>query len=254
MNKKLEIKRLMGEPTMLFEKFHWKTKLNKKNDFIRDNQIQKLPLTMKQIHFKAYARFKKINLRKKNFTTRLKEALIKRRSKRSLIGNKPITIDKLGTLLYYSAGLDYYNNKYDSRRLYPSAGARYPLEIYLLPRNIQSLNKRYIYHYNVKEHSLEGRLASKYKLNNLFQQDFVKSASAIILISGVFKRTHIKYGDRGYRYTLIECGHLGQNLYLVAEAIKVNICAICGFYDNEINKLLHLDGITEAILYCFAIY
>ena len=80
-------------------------------------------------------------------------------------------------------------------------------------------------------------------------QEYVRQASIVVLISGVLERTKLKYGERGYRYTLLDIGHLGQNLYLSCTALELAIMTTCGFFDDEANKLLRLDGVNETAMY-----
>lgn len=247
-----QLKKLLFKPSSIFELFHARTNLNKNTEKLAKDRKKALSLLPKRIYFKAYTRFKRVYLNVSKLPLLLKQALVKRQTVRSNKYDQKINILDLGTLLYYSAGLKYYRSVRESRRFYPSAGARFPLEVYLLTPGVKGLRKDCIYHYNVKEHSLESRITA-YNLTNLFQQSFVKNSSAILIISGVFKRMNSKYSDRGYRYTLIECGHLGQNIYLVGAALNINVCAIGGFYDQEINQLLHIDGLSEAALYCFSL-
>lgn len=70
----------------------------------------------------------------------------------------------------------------------------------------------------------------------------------MIAISSVFGRNKVKYGERGYRYSLIDRGHLGQNIYLVSTLLKLNCCAIGGYVDGKINKLLDVDGTEESVV------
>lgn len=84
-------------------------------------------------------------------------------------------------------------------------------------------------------------------------QDWVKKSSAVLIISAIYKRTEIKYGSRGFRYVLLEAGHVGQNIYLIASALKLKCCVIGGYLDKEINALLDLDPDQEIVLYLIAL-
>ena len=80
-------------------------------------------------------------------------------------------------------------------------------------------------------------------------QEHARQASVVILISGVLTRTKLKYGERGYRYVLLDIGHLGQNLYLSCTAMELAVMTTCGFFDDEANKLLRIDGVDETVMY-----
>ena len=72
-------------------------------------------------------------------------------------------------------------------------------------------------------------------------------------MSAVLYRTRIKYEERGYRFILMECGHIAQNLYLISEAMKLKCCSIGGFVDEKFNNLLDLQGQSEKTMYLVAI-
>ena len=236
-----------------------------------------------KVHFKSYPRFDKVKLSKKIEKSKisLEEVITKRKSFREFKG-KPISKEEISKLLFLSAGIKEmrknaatelrYSLEYPftiqevpvenvkdvwdtSRRSYPSAGARYPLEIYPVILRSDEI-KPGIYHYNVKEHTLE--LIKTGDFGDLMTelcngQKWVKDASIVLLISAVFSRTQNKYGDRGYRYILFDAGHLGQNIYLTVNSMNLGCCAIGGFKDDEINELLRLNFIEESVIYIFCI-
>ena len=70
-----------------------------------------------------------------------------------------------------------------------------------------------------------------------------------VLIAGAIRRTRTKYGERGYRYVLLDIGHLAQNLCLVGVALDLAVTTTGGFFDDMANDLLRLDGVDEAVLY-----
>ena len=158
---------------------------------------------------------------------------------------------KISNLLYYSAGLRSKNSSMVGNRFYPSGGARYPLEVYLLPINTVLPPK--IYHYYPKNHSLECLFPLKnFSFKNYFNQPWLSHSAFLIIITAVFKRTMVKYGDRGYRHILLEAGHLGQNFYLTSAGLNLGCCAIGGYYDQRLEKLLQIDGVKESIVYVLA--
>lgn len=62
-----------------------------------------------------------------------------------------------------------------------------------------------------------------------------------------------KYKERGYRFVLLDAGHIGQNLYLMATALDLSVVSIGGFFDDDVNDLLRLDGVNESALYVIAV-
>lgn len=113
-----------------------------------------------------------------------------------------------------------------------------------------------LYHYNVKENFLELLLEEnldKWIIKSTGREKWIKNAAVVFIITGVLDRTRIKYGDRGYRYALIETGHLGQNICLLATELNLGSCSLGGYIDEEVNKLLDIDSQKEVALYMIAI-
>lgn len=242
----------VNERRSLSDNFHLSTN-NIKIDKIK---LGNIPNTWTNIHFKSYPRLEK-DLLETGFSNKnnIGKFIRKRRSLRDY-KNKAISKAELSYLLYGSSGLIKSGKSLNkSRRPYPSAGARYPLEVYPLIFNCDGFQKG-IYHYNVKENHLEVLLQKDLRswfFNITGGEKWLKKASVVFIISGVFDRTRIKYGDRGYRYILIEVGHLAQNLLLIATELKLQSCPLGGFIDDEINKLLDIDNQKERVLYLIAV-
>lgn len=183
------------------------------------------------------------------------EVVDSRRSVRDFNNDEALSLNELSKLLYQSYGITGEVKRPDGGsiplRAAPSGGALYPAEIYLGIRNVSGVEPG-IYHYNVPDHALE-LLTPGDPTEKLYevccQQENVKEASVVFLISGVLQRTKRKYGERGYRYVLLDVGHLGQNIYLSCTSLSLAIMTTCGFYDDEANKLLGVDGNDETALY-----
>ena len=135
------------------------------------------------------------------------------------------------------------------QRAAPSAGGLYPLEQYLITR-------AGIAHYVTRDHALEavapapapGELTA-----SCYGQPWAESAAAVIVLAAVFARTQDKYGPRGYRFALLEAGHVAQNICLLAEERGLGAVCLGGFVDSRLNALLRIDGRTEAALYAVAV-
>ena len=141
------------------------------------------------------------------------------------------------------------------RRPVPSAGALYPLEVYAFALNVNGL-QRGLFHYERDEHQLTARDLqdrSRELQTILYDRVDLTSAAAVVAISAVFQRSAIKYGERGYRFVLIEAGHVGQNLLLTAEALDLAALPVGGFVDNALNAFLGVDGHQEAAVYAVVI-
>lgn len=243
---KIEGKRFISD------KFHSSTNNNKLNIA----STKDVPQQWIKIHFKTYPRFDRIYLKKViTSENNLSKILIKRKSGRQFSGFS-ISKKELSYLLFSSCGLTRLSTTLDdSRRPYPSAGARYPLEVYPLIQNCNGIDKG-LYHYNVKENVLELLLKEdlgKWLIKVTGGEKWVEKAAVVFIITGVLDRTRVKYGDRGYRYALLEAGHLGQNICLLATEIGLGSCCVGGFIDREVNKLLDIDLQKEVSLYMIAI-
>lgn len=167
-----------------------------------------------------------------------------------------ISVEQISRILLYSAGMfqGRPENELDLlRRSHPSLGCIYPLELY--PVIFKSKNiAPGVYHYNVKSHSLEFILDKQFlKIikNSVMNNKEIHNASLAIMISGVFERTKVEYGDRGYRYVLFDAGILLQNIYLVSSYLGLSSLIVGAFLDEKLNRLLDIDGYKEAIL-CIA--
>ena len=84
-------------------------------------------------------------------------------------------------------------------------------------------------------------------------QEMVLHTGLVLVLTGIFARVHFKYVDRSYRYMLLEAGHLGQNVYLAATALGLAPCGIGAYFDDDLNRLLGVDGREEATVYLLAV-
>jgi SagB-type dehydrogenase family enzyme len=245
-DKPLTYSRILREPISDHATFHQKTALHAVK--------RKGPLPKHHVYFKAYDRLNAYRFGRKKIDSKVVKLFERRSSIRSKTKTGKLTVDALGSLLYYSAGIRKETKEKQGLRYYPSAGALYPLELYVIPHRVNGLIKRAIYHYNVKRDYFEERVSNDPSaLDACFQQGFVSRSDALIVLTGIHKRTIMKYGERGYRYEHIEAGHVGQNIYLLAAELGLRVCGICGFFDNRINAYLHLNGIDESTLYVFSV-
>lgn len=234
----------------LIKKIIRETKISFENEVIMDPN--EWPEEWLSIDYKAYPRFERNQLRKFNNKNSLEEEITKRRSFRNF--SKPINYKKLERILYFS---NYVKNPGKdarlSRRAYPSAGARYPLEQYIVNLNTKGLEKG-IYHYCVLDNSLETISKSDYgkEILKIIASEWIANASFIVVITGIWKRTVVKYGKRSLRYIFYEVGHLAQNMTLIAQSNHVRSCLIGGFDDDKLNKLLRIERTSERALYIIA--
>jgi SagB-type dehydrogenase family enzyme len=165
----------------------------------------------------------------------------------------------LSTLLAGSYGVSRVSQLPDSLtalfRTVPSAGALYPLELYIALENVEGMPDG-LHHYNVREHSLE-TLKDKAEAaalhGALLTEPFIHNANLVFYLAAVFKRTQKKYGPRGYRYILLEAGHVAQNICLLAAEQGLGSLCMGGFLDSKLNHLLGLSAGQEAVVYSVAV-
>jgi SagB-type dehydrogenase family enzyme len=138
----------------------------------------------------------------------------------------------------------------------PSGGGLYPLELYLLLQRGQALAPG-IYHYAPLHHVLEPVRPLELPhvfIGDLFMgQPYAADAATIIVMTAVVERSLWKYGDRGYRYILLEAGHVAQNINLVAAAMGLGSLNLGGFFDSDLANLLGLDLEAQVPLYAVAV-
>lgn len=167
----------------------------------------------------------------------VEQALLERRSVREYAA-EPLTLAEVSQLLWSAQGITHPSGL----RTAPSAGALYPLEIYLLAGEVTDL-KDGVYRYRPEGHQLlsvlEGDLRrdlSRAALNQPSLQD----APAVIVIAGVYERTTIKYGERGIRYVHIEVGSASENVHLQAVSLGLGTVFIGAFHDDGVREVLQL--------------
>ena len=210
------------------------------------------------IQYKIYPSAKKIKFEtiQSCMNSDFVQILLRRQSHR-VFGEDSITLNQLGSLLSLSFGLNHMEDAGNHLRTYPSAGGRYPIEVYLVILSSEDLSAG-IYHYNVADNSIELIKRGHFDtdLNNFYEnQPLFGNVSCYILFSMVYERTMNKYGENGYRFMCIDAGHMGQNLYLVAEHLGLGVVALGGgkSSDQHIDDLLSINGYEESFFYGFAV-
>jgi SagB-type dehydrogenase family enzyme len=176
-------------------------------------------------------------------------AIANRRSSR-LYSSAALGLDAISTLIFYGQGV-----LEGHRRALPSAGGLYPLELYVIAFNVDGLAAG-LYHYDPRSHGLSRLGIGDFRpvlTKTIFVEEAARTAAAAIVLTGMFGRSKIKYGERAYRFVLLEAGHAMQNICLAATALGLGICPVGGFIDDNMNDLLDVDGIEEAALYAATI-
>lgn len=168
----------------------------------------------------------------------VEEALVRRKSRRCYRAD-PLTLREVAQLLWAGQGA-----VKGGRRTAPSAGATYPMELYLVVREMGVENLvPGIYRYNPEPHTLtlvERGDLSQHLYRAALEQGWVLEAPVNIVLTAYPPRTVTRYGNRGYRYIYMEAGHVSQNIYLQAEALDLATVAVGAFYDEDVRGLLRL--------------
>ena len=166
-------------------------------------------------------------------------AIAERRSGHAFTG--ALGTDALATLLLAGYGT----------RAVPSGGALYPLELYVVTRRVTGL-PRGVLHLDPERRVLEvmheGDVDDELGAA-MPAPELLVDASAVIFITAVFWRTRFKYGLRGYRFALLEAGHVMQNVLLAATVLGITAFPLGGFYDAAVEELVGVDGVDESVLY-----
>lgn len=181
-------------------------------------------------------------------STPLSQLLLRRKSIRKY-KREPINLSELSQLLWSTYGM------IDRRRrVVPSAGATYPIEVYVFVKNVSGL-KPGIYKYDEHVHSLILIKDGDYSddlASSCLDQGWVRDAPVNIVIVAKYEKTTSWYGERGFRYIYFEAGHIGQNVYLAATEMGLGTVAVGAFNDDEIARLIGL-GRDYIILYVFPV-
>jgi SagB-type dehydrogenase family enzyme len=237
---------------------HFSKKFHRQTDFnfplgVPPSDPQSWPKEWKEICHKTYPRFPKIKLSENLLDLGdLKNSLEKRHSQREFDLKREMTFEEFSTLIYYSSGVKKQEISEDKvRRFYPSGGARYPLEVYFAVQRVTGMTPG-IYHYSVKDNLLEEMTTEPEYLESLLEGLFYpwsREAAVIIFITAAWNRNFMKYKDRGYRIVLMEAGHLGHNIALVASSLGIGCVNSVGFHNQRINEALDIENEDEDSLY-----
>lgn len=178
------------------------------------------------------------------------ETVERRRSVRQYV-DRPLSGRELSQFLWASCGV---TGKAE-RRASPSAGARYPLEVYPCVRSVEGLDAG-VYHYRFDLHSLElvreGDVSAELAEAAL-GQGMVASAGANFVMTAVFARTTSRYRQRGYRYAYLDAGALGEHIHLSAVALGLGSCLIGAFQDDAVERVVGVDGEEEQAIYMVSV-
>jgi len=241
--------------------FHENSKLNDLDFQILGRNIAYflLPQMVKNISrpIKPYPYANVIELPKPIEINESFDKLVKnRKSTRQFIQYR-LTREEISTFLYYTYGKTrkeiVYNEIPFDHRTVPSAGGLYPLEIYLILLNSELESG--VYHYRADLHALEF-INEKFKTYDDIKYAFyleytieTENISAILIMTIFFERIMLKYGERGYRFAVMEAGFASQNLHLAIEALGLGMCMVGGYNDYKLeNEILNINPNFESVI------
>jgi SagB-type dehydrogenase family enzyme len=174
-------------------------------------------------------------------------AINQRRTVRAFAGRE-LPLAHLAQLLWAGQGIT--GRRY--KRASPSAGALYPMDLYAVigAGGVAELRAG-VYHYRPETHGLtlvaEGDLRMA-AADAALGQRWMAGAPVNLVITAEYGRVTVKYRDRGVRYAMIEAGHIGQNLFLQAEALGLKAGIVGAFQDQVLGRTLHLAETHEPLL------
>lgn len=177
----------------------------------------------------------------------LLDALATRRTKRQA-PDEPLSLECVAWLLHHAAAA-----APEGRRPYPSAGAGYPVRLHLVAlRCIDLASGSYRY-----EGSVGGLRATALSdptdaVADAFGRDWVRHARAVLVMSASPEAMTEQHALRGYRYALLEAGHLAQNLLLLAASVGLPACPLGGFADEALAGIV-ADDAAGLPLYAIAL-
>lgn len=138
----------------------------------------------------------------------------------------------------------------------PSAGGRHSFETYLLIQNVEGI-KPGLYRFLAFAHALlfvkDIECAREEVIGSFPQRSLLEGSAVVFLWTSIAERSAFMFGARALRYVFIDVGHVCQNLYLTAQAMKLGVSAIGAFSDEALNDALGVDGVQEFSIYAAAV-
>ena len=153
---------------------------------------------------------------------------------------RPLSLQQVSQLLWAAQGV----TRRDGGRTAPSAGALYPLELYLVVGDVDGIEAG-LYRYRPGNHDLEAVGPGDHRSQlaaAAVRQTWMRDAPVILVLAAVYARTTGKYGERGRKYVHMEVGHAAQNVYLETAALGLGTTFVGAFNDNQVKGILGLPA------------
>lgn len=166
--------------------------------------------------------------------------------------SEPLSLEELALLLWVTQGVKEITSFPITKRIVPSGGARHAFETFLLINRVDGLQPG-VYRYLALEHALiaydlsadmNERLTTACK-----NQKHVADSAVTFFWAAIPERMTWRYPERGYRYMILDAGHVCQNLYLAAEGLGCGVCGVAAYEDEALNQALKLDGEQAFVMY-----
>lgn len=186
--------------------------------------------------------------------------LLQTRRSRNEFAGGALSLQQVSTLLFAAYGVTHRVAVKDGEaeqifRTVPSGGALFPLDLYVAVHRADGVASG-LYAYDSLAHCLIGtndesptqRLASA-----CIYPGAVETAAITLMFVGVFWRSRFKYRLRAYRNTLFEAGHAAQNVLLTAQGLGLGAVPFSGYFDDEVDEMLGIDGVNQSCIYCLSV-
>lgn len=201
-------------------------------------ESESVPVTFTKVFYKEYPRLPSTQLPQTAEDTSQLQTLLEIRASTREFSDRPLSLEELAKVLRSCRIVD--NNREPERRTYPSGGARFPVEVYAVCFNVEGLHNG-AYHYNLRRETLETlwKKDLRDKMRD-FISPYLDNPAVTIVLTSVLARSEVKYGPRAYPLSLIEAGHIGQNIHLTCTEIGLGSCSVSGFVDETVKEVLDL--------------
>jgi SagB-type dehydrogenase family enzyme len=164
----------------------------------------------------------------------------------------PLSLEELTFLLWCTQGVKHVTSRPVTMRIVPSGGARHSFETFLVVSNVNGLEPGLYRYLAIEQSLLQIKTGSEFssEISEVcLKQPHIRECAVSFWWCTVPERSTWRYSTRGYRYLLLDAGHMCQNLYLAADVINCGMCAIGAFDDERLNKFWNLDGTNQLIVY-----
>jgi SagB-type dehydrogenase family enzyme len=181
-------------------------------------------------------------------TTSLEKTIKTRRTIRSFTARQ-LTLEQFSQLLWAAYGI---TEDGGYKRAAASGGACYPMDIYAVvgKAGVKAMDAG-VYHYEPMGHTvsllLEGDLRVGLARASLGQM-WMATPPLSLVICAEYARITTRYGTRGVRYAMIEAGHIGQNIFLQAEALGLGAGIVGAYHDEDVIRVMTIPRSHEPLL------